>query len=259
MKILERRPSRLKLRKIPLKWWVCGSIPVFLGLLMTSVFAKVTSLTCYRLDSTQKNCRLVTSGVMGRKSQEFPLNTLRSARLSKNVDTSRVVLRTNKGEIFFTPYQSDTTTETAKQEIVSRINNFVNDSAQKYFRVEQDDTWLLFGAGISITLGLLVITVPGVMESFSIDKRTGLLTLKRQTASTTQVTYHVIWDITDVQVEKKDNNYRIKIILTSGESIPLNFYASNNKKHQETTALIIRTFLNMNQNPSAQIEKIRLL
>ncbi len=258
MRIVKQKPRELKVRKLPFKWWLVGSIPIMLSLFTVNTFAKVTSLSCRRPELVQENCRLVASGLLGRTIREIPLNSLLGAKLDKNVDSYGVIIQTNKGDIPFTSYQSDATRDNVQLEIASSISNFISNPQERYLKVEQDDTWLIFTAGVSFVFGLFLMTSVGEIETFLFDKNLGLFILKKQGMFTAYVVEYNIWDIEDVRVQEKDNNYRINIVLASGHIIPFTSQYTPGKESKEKIALSIRQFLNINNYRVAELQKIIL-
>ncbi len=258
MRVVKQKPRQLKVQKLPFKWWLVGSIPIMLGLFTVNTFAKVTSLSCRRPEFIQENCRLVTSGLLGRTIKEIPFNSVLGAKLDKNVDSYGVIIQTSKGDIPFTSYQSDATRDDVHLEIASRIRNFIRNPQQRYLKVEQDDTWLVFAAGLSFAFGLFLITSVGEIETFLFDKNLGLFIFKKQGMFTASVVEYNIWDIENVQLQEKDNNFRINIVLASGHIIPFTSEYTPGKESKEKIALSIRKFLNINNYRAAELEKIKL-
>lgn len=241
MQVMQQSPSQLTLRLRPVLIWVFGSIFTVAGV-FTIFSGKVITFTCHRTELPQSICRLSTSGLLGLKIREIPVNTLQGAK----VENDEVVLLTNNGEV---PFNSDSSAD------ASRINQFVRTPEQKTLTVQQDNRLLLYLFGGVFTASSLFILVFGSQVVTCVfDKMLGTFTLRRQGLFGREITEHQIGEIVDVRVEEQTDSdgstYLICIIMRSGECLPLTRYSSSGKRGHQETADCLRRFLKLNHQIS---------
>lgn len=153
---------------------VAGGVFVALGLLLVSS-GELTTLSCSRVKSTQGNCQLISSGLLGSKVRETRLSELHSAKIEDNPmddDTSRVTLLARNGEVLLSKSTGDKIAEAT----VSEINSFLQQAEKTSLTIEQDERGLYFPTGgFVIVAGLLTI---GFSRTFSLYLQNASSTLK---------------------------------------------------------------------------------
>jgi hypothetical protein len=248
MKIVQQTPNQLTLRLRPVLIWVYGSIFVIAGLFLIASSKEVT-FTCKRAKSVQGNCKLLTLDLLDSKVREILLNVLQGTKVEEDEDNSyRVVVLISDGEVPFTSYSSSLGKD-EKQAIASQINDFIRTPKETTLMVQEDDRRLLYPVGgICFAVGFVAISM-GQLVTCLFDKSLGSFTLKRQGLFGTEVIEHQIREIANVQMEEftdsDGSTYRVSIVLTSGNCLPLtSYYSSGRKSKQETTERIC-TFLNL--------------
>jgi hypothetical protein len=257
MEILQQTPNQLTLRLRPVLIWLVGGFFAAWGIL-PSVFAKATLFTCNRTEFSQSSCQLLTSGLLGSEVRAIPLRALQGAKVDKSIDsdgdTYRVIILTTSGEIPFTSYSGSG--EDQKQEIASRINQFVRNPGETTLSVQQDDRFsaYLLG-GIFSAIGLFLLVSSGQIVTCLSDKTLGTLTLKKQGLFSTKVTEHQIQEIADILVEESTDSdgctYRVSILMKSGKRQALTNYYSSGKKSKQETADCLRRFLQLDHQVSS--------
>ncbi|MEH2276174.1 MAG: hypothetical protein V7K40_15645 [Nostoc sp.] len=253
MKILHKTENLLTLRLRPVRVWILGGILAAAGFSVIAIFAQVTTFTCTRIEPT--NCKLVTSGLLASKPKEFSLNMLQGAKVEESSNDShgnstyRVVILTSNGEVPFTSYfDSD---HSKKETIVSHITNFISNPKITSLTEKQDDRlWMYLIGGIFVSGGVITLLTRVVTCVF--DKTLDILTVKQQGLSGTKFLEHRLSEIKDVIVEEKSttnhsSNYRVTIVLVSGDRLPLTSYYSSDRTSKQETASCIKSFLNLNK------------
>ena len=150
------RQLQVSLLNDTLFFHIAGGVFVTLGLVLISS-GKLTTLTCNRVELTQGNCQLVSSGLLGSQVKETLLSELQGAKTEDNPmdeDASRVVLLTSNGEVRLTNSTGWKIAEAA----ASEINAFVKQAEKTSLTIQQDERGLYFSmGGFIIVAGLLSI------------------------------------------------------------------------------------------------------
>jgi hypothetical protein len=138
-----------------------GSIVVMAGLVTIVIVGKRADLQCHRIESTQINCQLTSSGLLGTNSISLPAGELRGADIEESQDsegtTYRVVLLTHSGKLPFTDIYSSGLQ--GKREIADQINGFVSNPAPTSLSVQQDYRWFAYPFGAIFILAGSAIAV----------------------------------------------------------------------------------------------------
>ncbi len=136
--------------------FMMGGIFILAGVILVLAFGKISTFSCNRIQLT--NCKLVKSGLLGSKSQEIPLNTLKGAQVERgrSIGTYRVVILTSSSEVPLTSYYSSD--RLAYESIASQVNDFVKNPKIISLAEKHDDQFwgFLFG-GIFIAAGVLIL------------------------------------------------------------------------------------------------------
>jgi hypothetical protein len=247
MKIVQQTPNLLILRLRPIFLWIFGAIFASVGLFMT-FNGKTITLTCKRTESTFGSCELIESGVLGSQARVIPLNILQGAKVKEqdggDISTYQVIIFTRNGEVPFASYSSFD----EGQAIVSHINQFLKIPQETSLTQQEDDRLNMFLiGGLFFTCGLVPLTARIVTCVF--NKTLNTLTVKRQGFLGTEVIEHGLREIKNVLVEEltdsEGSNYRVSIVLVSGDRLPLTSYYSSGRKSQQRTVSCIKNFLNI--------------
>lgn len=241
MQVVQQSPSQLTIRLRPVLFWVFGSIFTVAGV-FTIFSGKVTTFTCHRTELPQRSCRLFTSGLLGSKVKEIPVNTLQGAK----DEDDEVVLLTNSGEV---PFNSGSSSD------ASRINQFVRTLKQKTLTVQQDNRLLLYlFGGVFTASGLFILVLSSEVVTCVFDEILGTFSLRRRGLFGIEITEHQIGEIEDIRVEELTDSdgstYHTCIILRSGECLPLTRYSTSGKRDHQETADCLRRFLKLNHQIS---------
>ncbi len=104
-----------------------------------------------------------------------------------------------------------------------------------------------FGAFCIVLADLAVLFAP--VETCAFDKTLDQVVLKRQGWLGTQVTERLLHKISDVRVEESiflgTHLYQVRLVLTSGRHLPVNWFPSSDLKQQREIAGYIRRFLKL--------------
>ena len=126
-----------------------GSIFVVAGLGAIVIFGKRADLQCHRTESTQINCQLTSSSLLGTNNNSLPAGGLRGAEVEESRGskgtTYRVAILTTSGTVPFTDvYSSDWQ---GKRQMADQINGFVSNPVLTALSVQQDDRWFAYQFG----------------------------------------------------------------------------------------------------------------
>ena len=117
--------------------------------------------------------------------------------------------------------------------------------------------WILFHAGnlfgvIFVAISIVITGSVGQVVTCVFDKAVGQLALKRQGLFGTQVTEHRLRTISNIQVDESSSDdgitYRVNILFTTGECLPLTAYYSSGRQEKQNAADRICAFLNLNDS-----------
>ncbi len=252
MKITEDTTQRLKIKQgtFAMGCLTLFSLPFLIsGIAVIVGFGKVNTVRCDRVEPTQINCQLTSSGLLGETQKR--VFHLRGADIENNDDTYRVVLLADQKLPLTDYYTSD---YLAKQTQVRKIQTFINDPNQTLFTVSDDGRWFAYSFGGIFTLvglGLFVGSLTTKINNCLVfDKSTNNLTIQnRSLLGQSTTTIYPLRAISSVEIhEVKDSdgdlNYRLKIRLRTGENLPDLLYTSTRKDIQKI-ATKIQKFLGL--------------
>lgn len=220
---------------------------LLLGLTIITLFGKVTTLKCNRLEIKQVSCEIISSRLLGRKvtsltngmlkGAELENGTLKGAELEPSQTNYRINIITKNGIIPLTDYYSSGLSE--KSEKVEKINKFMGDSQQISLIVKQDDRlfayqlgsvfalvggWLFFAQLIQLTS----------KTSLTLDKKSGRIYLRKGNIFKSDLKEYPLQEVKAVKVvEDSDSQevhiYNMILIFNSGEEIYLDttYYEEN--------------------------------
>lgn len=254
MKILEYTSTKLTIQQNrPVRHWIIGMIFMIVGLIAILGPEQLTIFTCDRVTPNQGSCQLVHSSLIFSDEITIPLENLQAAKIQVNQsygnESSRIVLVTKNGQIPLTKDDSSNLDQQYMRE--TQINNFLQNSNQKYLNIQHDDRFFryIFG-GLFCLVGFLGSGVITQEFTCNFDKSVGCLTLIKKGFLWTRRVKKPISDIIGLQVDKpqkrqEKKNYRINLVLMSGKLIGL--ASANESNREETKRLIycITTFLNI--------------
>lgn len=155
----------------------CGCTPVFIGVLflLAGIFAfifvgGIFSLRCERMNDGSGYCIYEKNSMFFKEEKSIKIADIKRVYLNEsqgmkddegNVSTLyNVCIETNDQKLSLTPYASGD--RLSKDEIVSKINVFLNDKTLKEVYVEQNDE------GLGITFGLIACVVGSVLIFISL-------------------------------------------------------------------------------------------
>ncbi|MBW4487475.1 MAG: hypothetical protein KME12_06760 [Trichocoleus desertorum ATA4-8-CV12] len=133
---------------------------------------QLATLTCDRPSSNLGICKLILSGLLGKKVVPFPLTQLESAEVKHHGKLRQLVLVLPDNKLYFPVDQGFGSPENK----AAQINAFLQDSEIKSLSLRQDNRWLIYSAGVIVTalgscvtwfriLDLLKRSSPGEMKS----------------------------------------------------------------------------------------------
>ncbi|MBD1910537.1 MULTISPECIES: hypothetical protein [unclassified Leptolyngbya] len=258
MRIVQQTPTYLKLqenRLLTQLWRVAIALPfVFSGLASMVLLGETAELMCDRTTPTEVSCQISNQTLL-RKSQT-PLPPLKGAEVETRSNAQgqnyRISLLTSGQRIPLTqgwsPSQDD------RQMEVDAINVFLEDPSQPSFNLKQDARWFAY------PLGLLFVGLGGVIlatgwnkahpDLCTFDRRSKQIQWQRTIAGSSvdrrELTFQ---DVEEVRVFRSkdgesDRPYTTRLILQSGEMLPLMSSADQNQ--QLELASTINRFLGIN-------------
>lgn len=119
-------------------WGLLFATPFLsVGVAAIVLTAKVITLDCQRMPSSQIECQRSIAGILGTETERIS-GTLKSAAVSKK-NGKGAVLRTTEGWIRLAPYPAFVTDRL--NNTVDRLNAFIKDPQQTKISIEQDDRW----------------------------------------------------------------------------------------------------------------------
>lgn len=246
MKTIEHTATTLKLKQSAWYGWAFGCGFAAAGVLAIVLFAKLDVLSCSRARLSDSVCYLKRTSVFGSTTQTIPLSSLRGAEIetsssSDGSSTYRVVLLTQQGIVPFTDYFSSG--YSSKEMQARQIQTFVK-SFEPSLLIEEDGRWVAFPFGaLFVGVGSAIALFLSRTYAFSFDRRQNTLTVQR---GRTQKQYS-LHEIEAIEVEESSDSdgttYRVRLVLVSGEYIPLSWYLSSGRESKEKLAATIQAFL----------------
>jgi hypothetical protein len=244
LEIIERTPTLLKLKaKGPSAFssfsGLVVSITYILVVLIMLIYTPtLTTLKCNRLTQNKvvsgQNkvvCDLIYSSFVYENLTPISVEEYQGAKLRQNKKGTMygITLLTNKKDIPL--YDLSTSSEKIAVEKVKKINDFINDSAQKYLEIQQSDRWsfytslgfsLLFGSGVFSSTIKRKLSITCVF-----DKDADRMYLEQKNLfGNIEIREEIMYEIRLAQRVIKTNKdgtikYNIKLVLKSDEEITI--------------------------------------
>ena len=245
MKVIHRTSTQLTLRLIPWLIWIVGGFFTIAGVL-PSLFAESARLTCDRLRDASGTCEIIQSTLWQTRRHTFPIEDLQGAEVvsspNSEEDTYSVFLLLREKFIpLSNVYSSD---RPHHQQQADRINQFVKDPTQFNLAITKE----MFGLKMIITLiflvgsGLLVVACFGQIIIIEFDKLSNHFILIHRGLLGTKRIEHQLRNIACSYVQSC-NGYRIKLMLTSGETFAVTPYISSGYDDKLRITQEIQSFL----------------
>ncbi|QSJ14832.1 hypothetical protein JYQ62_23430 [Nostoc sp. UHCC 0702] len=272
--ILEQTPDKLVLRIRPTFAW---AISTFLGgiALLFTIFVlqstPITILNCkhslptsYLLQSHQEltstNCELIAMSWLGKEANRNIFFEVQEAILEKKINSYgyakiaryRATLLTLKGNIAIT--ESYVSMQEPAYEnmynLVTQINEFIKNYLAASITIKYENkllgyTGLVIAGCFWLITGLFIVTDPFVNCSF--DKKVNGVILERRNLFGKKAVRCKLNDIKAVNVESYSDegnvNYRINLLLISGEKLPLTQGLTCGWQEKQQIAEQIRQFM----------------
>lgn len=261
MKIVSQTPHQLKMKSDHSFWAVAGTLLGFMfcsaGVAAMLLFSQLTVLRCQRLEPTQIECQLTTTGLLG--SQSTRVTNLERAAVATHTNedsnTYSLVLFAAGQDIPFSQIRSSN--YTAKKVNADRINAFINNPRQSALSVQEDNRWYgYFFSGIFIITGGAIVFASWwskLIFDVVFDKNLGLLTITRQSARGQSHTQS--WALEEIEKmlveETKDNDgdysYWLFLKLKTGKQLSLSRFSLSSKAQAEAIAMQVCHFLGLTE------------
>jgi hypothetical protein len=263
-KILEQTTDRLRFKIRPTLSWALSLLFGGIGLLcflFNLTITPVTQLTCEH-SGMSTNCDRIEYGWLGQEKARSHFTGIQKAVLETQSQSDstpevfkrcRAILLSEQDAIPITDsYVSRVEPEYQYlQTLVSQVNAFVDHSTQERFVTQQEQKLLGYtGFAIASVFGLVGILISATAPSISctFDRENGSFTLVRSMIRSSQVIRCKINDILAVDIESQSDQesttYRLILLLTSGERLPLTRSLTNGRKDKQQLAAQIQQFLN---------------
>ncbi len=257
VKIIQRPPNQLILRRRPLGLWLVGSFFTIVGVVVIILFSKASIFTCEREQVNQGNCELKQAYFLMSQKIIFSLNELKGAEIVtthvRGMDSFflrqphyQVMLLTQTEKIPLTPY--GTVNREKQDTVTAQINTFLHNLQETSLIIKQDNRWLVFFIGsIFISIGLLAELSQIITVTF--DKAVGSFKIERQGVIRTQVSEHPLEEIAEVKLRissyfnSKTLLYQVVLVLKSGQNILLSPNSHRNKARKQRIANEIANFV----------------
>ena len=176
-------------------------------------------------------------------------------------DRYRVALVTDWGNI---PFRKSYTYSSLPEyqhllTVVSQINSFVAKPLQDSLIVEQDEKYvgyICFATGTFFSLITFLILAISPYITCSLEREFNLVTIERRNLFSKKTFDYKISDIVAVKVEEQSDiesaTYRLTLLLTSGEKVPLTYGFTSGWKEKQQIANQLQNFLAIG-NPRADL------
>lgn len=271
-KILEQTKNRLIFQIQPTFSWTISTFfsgIALIAILFSLTIPPLTILKCthsYPQISAHQprfytNCELVAINWLGREQNKTLIPELRAALLEAKLDGDnssslfdryRVLVVSEQGNIpltesyissFEPEYQYFLT-------VVSQINSFIEKSLEDSLTIELEERLLGYtGFAIGSFFGLLALLIVAIAPYIicSFDQEFNLVTIERRNLFGKKRIEYKTSDIIAVKVEGQSDeesaSYRLNIILTSGEKLPLTYVFTSGWKEKQQIAARLQNFL----------------
>ncbi len=231
LRIQERTPDLLVIRKRPWFLWLFGAVFAAVGAVSGITMTHVVTLHCERGSG---ECALAVDRLFWSNSEEtFPVDHLMGAHVgvseSSDGNTYRVELVVDGEVIPFTSYYSSS--RGPKQRNVWEVERFLRDREQPRLTLEEDGRWFggIFG-GIFFFVGLFVMTF-GRFGTFRFSRAENSFEMRLTGIFGRRTRKLRLDEIDRVRVMSSQGEsgttYRAELVLTNGDAIPFTRYYSS--------------------------------
>lgn len=253
---VENTPTKLVLYSRPWGLWLFSAIFPLGGLPFLITTFQIHSLTCKRTEQPQGFCEISHLTAFGYSSQTFPLINLKEARVQEQSNSegkaSKIILLTTDAQELSLKSYSDDFDDQGKQDIVSRINTFLQNPKELNLSVQQyPKLSIVFFILIWYGFALFIFFYGCQIRTCTFDKTIGVLRITRKSLLGTKITDISLESIINVIVHEESSDgipvEPVSLELTSGKSIGVYRDANfkNWKKDAEYIAGLIREFLKL--------------
>lgn len=253
MQVLESSPHRLKLRHLPFKEWIWGSIIVafsgswvVMGLFFQPASAR---LSCDRPTPSQTNCELTQQALLRplERQRLFDLQSaeVRTRQRSKGGSYQQVWIISPYREIVLLSAGGNPSSTA----IVSQINQYIQNPQQKVLVVQQSalttTAFLSLLATAMVATGIWLTLSPWVICTFyeRLDK---VIVERRRWNGQKQTIEHSLRSVMTAELEEKQKKsgkvYRPVLVLASMERLPIS-YSYISEKAARNAVYQIQKFL----------------
>jgi hypothetical protein len=236
MKIVEETRTRLVLKHRPLRYWFIGwcifTISLSFLIYCTVVDAASASLSCNRSSPNQINCELRQYNFLGGMNkvklfdpQEAYILTRRG---SKGGTTYQVIIVTPFKDFALLSHIS----YQENQELVFKINNFINTGQTSLFVQQNQRNYLFFlNLFILIVMAIAAFFATSPVTTCTLYKSLNKIFIERKSLRGNHIIEQPLEAILNFDIQEKQFKYsklyRIVIVLKSGRKIPINPQYSN--------------------------------
>jgi hypothetical protein len=252
MKVIQENHHQMTLCLRPWLLWGVGCLATIAGLL-TPLLASVDSFTCRRDSTTQGNCEISRTRLLGTNQQILSLENIQGTNIDisssrNNKNSYTLILLTNDGEI--SAIKSSVSNYQTVYSWWEQIEEFLQDEQQQYLFIEYDHRWQIYLFSILVVFSGIETVLSGKVVFCKIDKTLGILNLEKYgLIGKSQVEYN-IRDIQGLTVEtstdrKGMKSYRVALVIESGEYIPFTSYYSAELNQEQQIVDTISKFLNI--------------
>ncbi|MBD1814397.1 hypothetical protein NDA07_02690 [Microcoleus vaginatus DQ-U2] len=223
MKIIKQTANELIIQTQSIfDFWLPSCLFIALGLFGLAFDYHKATLSCQRLQAKQGSCQIVRSNLLGSKTQEIELASLRGAKVQRCGYKTRVILLTSVGNV---PFTANSPNWGSQDAVASDINFFVKNAKDRLLRLSQEDRWLGWTGGIFLLAAAAVIVLRN-NETYSFDGNLNTLTVKQQGLFARKVIEYSLWEIYGVEVDRtKDRDhdiwYEVRLLVCGGSRISL--------------------------------------
>lgn len=286
VKIFEQTPERLKFQ-IRMPFWRAASlffasfliVPALLIIAATLTLPLVTTLSCDRHVSHPSGdasifCNLVSVNRLKQKNTTS-FSGLQKAIINNKFETHKDGKKDETYELFLIlkdkaiPFNSlsygikDKSHYQELEENISKINSFVQNPLNNHLIVVSNESKMV-NIGFTFSIFLIFLSIPIFtivpLGTYIFDREKNQVIINNYQWFRSQVIEHSLNDIVDIQVDAGDGEeggkvYRFKLILQSGEILPLNAcYMTFSSPEIETITHNVKTFLNSDNSHSEELD-----
>lgn len=207
------------------------------------------------------NCELVAINWLGREQNKTLIPELRTALLEAKLDSDhssslfdryRVLLVNDQDNIPLT--QSYTYNPEPEYQhflaVVSQINSFIEKSLEDSLTIQVEERLLGYtDFALGVFFGLIALLIFGIAPYIicSFDRESNLVTIERRNLFGKKSFEYKTSDIIAVKVEEQSDaesaTYRLTLMLTSGEKLPLAYFFTSGWQEKQQIADRLQKFL----------------